>query len=245
VKSGNGSGGGRGAWIIGVVVVMAVVRLISGLSSSRPPDPPRFDLTKMPQLVFPPQPLPPEFDKELIRRGLLGQRLRQPGEQGTLRVNLDVAHLPSFCAVLQLQGEHAVLTPGRRLWDMLDADTRELMTMTAAKLDQVPSAEVRDTILEDLNAALDDVDFYDKNYFVGIPLPIALSDLVASWTQPGTERTVPEARRLHRQLLQAAFPAQIIEPDILALVGEERPERIVNARRDVAARRAELNAARP
>ena len=141
----------------------------------------------------------------------------------------DVPCLPALCYLLHKEGHHTELTPARRVFDRLDDDARKLLREIAAHANREPAPEKRDEVLEALNKVLDDPDFYDPKYFRDVDLD-DLRDRLARWTLPGKERTAREAREINRELLEAAFPTQLIAREDQPLADELRKQAVADAR---------------
>jgi hypothetical protein len=256
----DGPGGGS-KFAGGIGVFLLLVLVVGGMrswnTSSRYStyDPPQIQIPQVPQM--PPFMLDHGDDaqrqvNEELRRLLNEQKLLDrlppvggdeakpgvgPGAQNeAMRSPLltpeDVPYLPALCYLLYKEGHHTELTPARRVFDRLDDDARKLLREIAAHANREPAPEKRDEVLEALNKVLDDPDFYDPKNFRDVDLD-DLRDRLAQWTQPGKVRTLREAREINRELLEAAFPIQIVARDDQPLTDELRKQAVADAREEL------------
>ena len=250
--SSDSGGGSKVAGGIGGLVVMAIV--LGGVrscnTSSRTNDysynynppriqmpppidwnpPPPIDWQPQPPIAFQPQPfvIPPPIDPPL--------RPLEP---------LDVVYLPALCYLLDQEGRHTVDTPARRVFDCLDPDARLLLREIARNTNQQPDAVKRDEIFEALNKVLDDQNFYHAGSFSSVKLDPELRERLRKWTRRGAVKTVASARQLNRQLLDAAFPRQILPRAAQPIPEEQEREAVARAKEELAEVRRKYNDKEP
>ena len=117
----------------------------------------------------------------------------------------DIWDWPGFCSKLYEQREREK-TPAARIWALLPAGAQQSLEAIAKGTEAEGGG--RRPLLVALNALLKRPDFYERESFDGVYVPLEGEELLARLTEKG-EVPDEETLRLNRLLLEAAFPQQL------------------------------------
>ena len=135
-----------------------------------------------------------KFYRSILREGRKWVRERRGAWR--LRAN-DIVDWPAFCAKLTREGRDDLLTPGRRIWELMDPDARAALGADEPHKESIAAA---------LNEVLKQSDFYQESYFKSVVLPDEAQELLARDRANLSDR---EVERLNRLFLEASYPDDI------------------------------------
>ena len=128
----------------------------------------------------------------------------EPGSSA-LKVR-DVRDWAGFCKIVKEAGGQDTPSPGKRLWEGLPAEPRQIL----AKIAQYPEVEEgdREIVTKALNQVLARPDFYKEEYFPNTEVPEKVLAGLGRLSEPLTEKC---ARGLNRHLLGICFRNEVLE----------------------------------
>ncbi len=118
----------------------------------------------------------------------------------------DIADWPAFVATLRQQAAQSFPTPGRRVLELMPADTREAILASGGSDPAVPP-ELQARILVAINEQLGRPDFYDRWLFFDTPLTEFARGRIAQ--QSYKPLPADDVQKLNRDVLESAFPGHI------------------------------------
>jgi hypothetical protein len=117
----------------------------------------------------------------------------------------DILAWPRFCSKLSEEGGSVLLSPSRRIWELLPQEMRE-MIIAVAQTSGIKQAD-KTSVVGALNDILERRDFYQERDFEGVDLTDEAKALL------GRSRTEElgnsEIKRLNRLLLESSYPQEI------------------------------------
>jgi len=118
----------------------------------------------------------------------------------------DVRDWSGFCTTVKEAGAQDALSPGKRLWEGLPTEARQIV----AKIAQYPEVEEedREIVTKALNQVLARLDFYKEEYFPNTEVPEKVVAGLGRLSEPLTEKC---ARGLNRHLLGICFQEEVKE----------------------------------
>lgn len=138
----------------------------------------------------------------LVLLAPLGYRLNLTGEFSWG----DIGDGIQLAGNLQTDGTATTASPGRRIWSLLDEETKTRAEKLAKAADNEQGREVMrgiDSLRRSFNKLLVKPDFYTAEDWQGVTLPKEANELLA---RPREQLSEEELRRLNRLLIEAASP---------------------------------------
>jgi hypothetical protein len=121
----------------------------------------------------------------------------------------DITDWKGFARQIQTQGEATASSPAKRLWSLLEPETKELVS-TIVNAAERPDRYTQSQVVKALNEVLARVDFYDEAGWQGATLDAPTRE---SAKKGPAKLSHAQLGRLNSRLLFAAFPDRLSSPD--------------------------------